>query len=376
MRILYLTYNPNLVSTTRSLQSWLIRGREAGLNPHVIVQQAGDFTNWLGKRQIPYRIDRMPWPDRSRPMSALYHAGRLAWWVRRKGIDLVHCNEHNAYPFAILLSRLTKLPLVCHVRCKIDAAFADWTFGKREPDALIWCTPQMRAEVGPVAEKTIQPQRQHVVPLGLDLDSFGNMTGSRQQLRAHWGVDLNEVVVGMASALRPGKRIDEYLELASRLACRTRAKFFLAGGPIPGEESYFEQLLPRIQSAVAQSNIQFIGHCEPIEPFLHAIDVFVSTSQHESFGMSVCEAMACRKPVAAYAACSVEEVVGDGGVIVATGDLDGLTAAVERLVMDRELRLTLGVKARARVAHEFDPAKSFRQLQAIYSSLLNGRNGN
>jgi glycosyltransferase involved in cell wall biosynthesis len=85
--------------------------------------------------------------------------------------------------------------------------------------------------------------------------------------------------------------------------------------------------------------------------------------------------MACGKPVAAYRGGSVAEVVGDAGLIVETADLDGLTVAVERLILDRDLRITLGRKARERVAREFDPAKSFKQLQAIYESLLNGNNG-
>jgi glycosyltransferase involved in cell wall biosynthesis len=85
--------------------------------------------------------------------------------------------------------------------------------------------------------------------------------------------------------------------------------------------------------------------------------------------------MAFGKPVAAYRGGSVADVVGDSGLIVETGDLDGLADAVERLITDPDLRLALAVKARQRVADEFNPATSFKQLHAIYSSLLGKRNG-
>jgi glycosyltransferase involved in cell wall biosynthesis len=96
----------------------------------------------------------------------------------------------------------------------------------------------------------------------------------------------------------------------------------------------------------------------------------VSTSEYETFGNSVCEAMACERPVAAYRGGSVAEVVGDAGLIVETGDLDGLTAAVERLILDAELRQRLGQVARQRVANCFNARKSFEQLVGLYQSLL------
>jgi glycosyltransferase involved in cell wall biosynthesis len=86
--------------------------------------------------------------------------------------------------------------------------------------------------------------------------------------------------------------------------------------------------------------------------------------------MSVCEAMACGKAVAAYQGGSVAEVVGHAGLIVETGDLEGLTVAVGHLVQDGELRSALGRKARERVVMEFDPVNSLKQLESIYRSLL------
>ncbi|WP_164103333.1 glycosyltransferase family 4 protein [Candidatus Laterigemmans baculatus] len=371
MRVLYLTCNPNLVSTTRSLQGWLLHGRENGVLGCVVVQQEGDLAAWLREERFAVRIDPMPWPDRRNLVRAFYHVLRIARWARRQKVDLIHCNEYNVYPFGSAVAKLARLPVVCHVRCKLDAGFADWTFAKREPEALIWCTPQMRAECGPIAERTVRGARQHVIPLGIDLGRFQSDEASRQRLRREWGVQEDDVVVGMACALRPGKRIDDFLSLAERLATVPRLHFVLAGGEVPGDASYFRSIHPRIESAQRNGSVRWLGHVEPVIPFLEAIDLFVSTSEHESFGMSVCEAMACKKPVTAYAACSVEEVVGSAGVVVRTGDLTGLADAVRRLSADAPLRQSLGSAARDRVATEFNPASSQRQLEAVYRSILN-----
>jgi glycosyltransferase involved in cell wall biosynthesis len=315
----------------------------------------------------------MLWPDRRNALRAGLDAARLAWWARSNRVDVIHCNEHDLYPFAVLLARLARLPIVCHVRCKLDVGFADWSFGKREPDALIWCTHQMQAEYGRLAERTTRSARQHVIPLGVDLKTSDNLASERDKLRGEWGVGPCEVVVGMACALRPGKRVADFLSLAEWFQNRTDTRFVLAGGHVPGDEAHFEELRPLIEAAVTRGTVRWLGHVEPIEPFLRAIDVFVSTSEHESFGMSVCEAMACGRSVAAYAACSVREVVGPAALIVETGDLPGLTAAVERLILDARLRQSLGARARQRVGEHFNPQDGVEQLMGIYRSVARRR---
>jgi glycosyltransferase involved in cell wall biosynthesis len=373
MDILFLTQNPNLVSTTRILQSWLLLGRRDGVRATVAVARPGAFADWLAANGIDHRVTPMPWPNRRWPVPAVWHAWRLARWARCRRVAVIHCNEHDVYPFGALVARLARRPVVCHVRCKLDAGFGGWAFRRRPPDALLWSTEGMRQESGPMLGGRVAPQRQHVVPLGLDLDYFGRLGRQREALRASWGVRPDQLVVGMASALRPGKRIEDFVELARRLARQfPGAVFVLAGDVIcrTEEEPYHARILPLVRDAERTLPFRWIGHVEPVEPFLHAADVFVSTSEHESFGMSVCEAMGCRRAVAAYEACSVAEVVGDTGLVVPTGDLDGLTAATATLLRDPALRDRLGERARRRVADRFNPSHSLRQLRQIYQSVL------
>src|SRR5260370_31929133 len=113
-----------------------------------------------------------------------------------------------------------------------------------------------------------------------------------------------------------------------------------------------------------------MGSLQNIEPFHHAVDIFVSTSNYETFGNSVCEAMDCRRPVVAYRGGAVHEVLGDAGIVLQTGDLERAVQAVEKLVLDPKLRIKLGNKARNRVAECFNPAKSFEQLIGVYEGLL------
>jgi glycosyltransferase involved in cell wall biosynthesis len=377
VNVLFLTTNPNLCSTARILQCWLTLGPAAGVHGRVVAQRPGPLANWLAANHYPYCLDPMPWPNRRWPFPSLWHAWKVARWARRHGVDVIHCNEHDIYPFALLLRRFLPRPLVCHVRYKVEAPYAQWLFGRgRQPDALLWTSRQQWDDCAEGLVGLVPKEAQHVLYLGLDLNTFGTLAAGRAETRKLWGFSPEEVVVGTASALRPRKRIEDFIDLVAQLA-RTNPRVVgaIAGDAVQGDESYRAQILRQIEETGLGRRLRWLGDLEPVEPFYHAVDVFVSTSEYETFGNSVCEAMACRRPVVAYRGGSVREVVGDAGLVVETGDFAGLQADVATLVGDPQQREELGKRGRERVAERFNPARSLDRLRNIYRSLTGGAVG-
>jgi len=330
----------------------------------------GTFTDWLEQRNIPTLVDPMPSFDQRAPWRWLHHAWRV--WRFARNVDLIHCNEHDVFPFLLAFRRVLRLPAVCHVRFKIDRGFASWAFGGyRCPDALLWTSHQQRQDCASAVLGIVPESKQHVVPLGVDLNRLGRRDSQRARMRELLGLGDREILIGTASPLRPRKRVEDFIEIAKLLAPKYRnATFVIAGGEIKGDERYRELIERRIVEARLGNQLRWLGFLEPVEPFYHASDIQVGTSEYETFGNSVCEAMACGIAVAAYEGGSVAEIIGDSGLTAKTGDLHGLAASVERLIQDAALRSTLGRKARTRVGGAFNPATSLEQLSRIYSSLL------
>ena len=372
VRVLYATNNPNLGSTSRILQSWLELGRGFGLHGSVVAQRNGPLVEWLRSKSVDYLVNPMPPFSLSRPGVPLWCAGRVAVWARARRIKLLHFNEHDVYPFQRLLRKLVRLPAVCHVRYRLERDFAEWAFsGSRLPDALLWTSHQQKADSADAIAGIVPEERQHVVRLGIDVDYFGVDAEPGRQLRHRWGIGDDELMIGIPAPLRPRKRVEDFIEIIQELAPRyPNIVGIIAGGEITGDEDYRESIETRVSGSGLGRRLQWVGNLEPVEPFHHACDISVSTSEYETFGNSVCEAMACGKPVAAYAGGSVAEVVGEAGICVATKDLDSLTYAVEKMVQDSELRRRLGMQARQRVRDEFSPAASLEQLHKIYQALL------
>ena len=81
-----------------------------------------------------------------------------------------------------------------------------------------------------------------------------------------------------------------------------------------------------------------------IEDYLQAADLGLFASDSESFCLSILEAMCFGCPSVATRVGGIPEVVEDGvtGVLVAPGDAAALARAVETLIADPALRMTLG----------------------------------
>jgi glycosyltransferase involved in cell wall biosynthesis len=339
----------------------------------VVIRKDGPLKQWLQDSRIPSRLDPMYWPDRWKAGLSLFHAWRIKQWIKEQGVQLIHCYEHDLYPFAVLLRQITSLPLICHIHFLVDSGFAHWAFGgsRKRPDAVIWTSQQQQNDCAKAMAGVVPSELQYVIPLGLNASRFGGHSETRADFRHHLGIAPDEIVVGTACWLRARKRLDDFIELIRFLQSRHRNVVGLvAGGIAPGDEEYANQMIPRLQAFEANRRFRWLGHVEPIEPYMHATDIYVGTSQYETFGMSVLEAMACGKPVAAYRGGAVYEILDSAGSVATTGDVACLAARVESLILDSNLRNSLGKAAKQRVIEHFNPRTSFRLITNVYKSVL------
>jgi glycosyltransferase involved in cell wall biosynthesis len=83
------------------------------------------------------------------------------------------------------------------------------------------------------------------------------------------------------------------------------------------------------------------------------------------------EAMATGRPVVATRITGIPELVEDGvsGLLVATGSLEQLVGALERLAASRELRGRMGLAGRQKVEAEFDARRCAGQVAEVFRSM-------
>jgi glycosyltransferase involved in cell wall biosynthesis len=116
-------------------------------------------------------------------------------------------------------------------------------------------------------------------------------------------------------------------------------------------EDWFRLLADRARVGDAVEFLQSIDQDRLLQCYSDS-DVVALPSRNEGWGLSLMEAMACRKPVVATRVGGIPELVRDGvdGILVEPGDVAGLARATARVLRDEGLRSRMGAAGRDRVA--------------------------
>jgi L-malate glycosyltransferase len=374
VRVLFVTNSRDRGSTSRMLEAWADLMPDYGIEPVVSVGGTGPLFEALRQKGITPAIRPLGFiPQKQWPFPFVAATLKLAATIRASGVCLVHLNEHDMYMVVSRAARLAAVPLVVHIHYRLQEEYARWLFKPPYLPARLFfpSATNLRCSADAIA-KTIPDDRCRVILNGLDLPRFGSDPGARSRLRAEWQLDDDTVAIGTACAISPIKRLDHFVRLIAALKARgLRVRGFIAGQAHTRDDA---QLVRELEGQVSRLGLgdalTFLGYIEPSEPLYHAWDLYVSTSEYESFGMSVLEAMACRRAVVAYAVGATEEVGKNGIRVVQSGDEQALLKCCVDLCENHEGRRAVGEAARMRALSAFDIRRSVAILSDEYRAVV------
>jgi len=104
--------------------------------------------------------------------------------------------------------------------------------------------------------------------------------------------------------------------------------------------------------------------------------VFALPSASENFGIAVVEAMSAGLPVLVTRGCGLATMVEKGQAgLVTDGSVEGLRAALQRILEDEPLRRSMGAAGRSVVDRELSLEAFGARLENLYRSVLSGAPG-
>lgn len=161
----------------------------------------------------------------------------------------------------------------------------------------------------------------------------------------------DEIRFVIASSNIPKKGVPDFIELARRVETRApNARFFVVGPDNMYVESWKADNPP--------GNLSFTHYRQTPLEAISLGNVIVSMSHFaESFGRTVAEAAAARRPVIAYAHGAVTELIEDGvtGFLAQPYDIDAAADAVVALCNSPSRIGEMGEAARKRMIERFSP---------------------
>lgn len=130
-------------------------------------------------------------------------------------------------------------------------------------------------------------------------------------------------------------------------------------------------LLEMTKKLGIENNVIFTGFVdeEMLISLLRKAMIYVHPAGHESFGISIAEAMSCGLPVITTRRGAIPEVVGDAGLYVPFNDENSLAENILTLLNNEELRRELSMKARERVVKMFDVRIRARRLKELINKI-------
>lgn len=129
-------------------------------------------------------------------------------------------------------------------------------------------------------------------------------------------------------------------------------------------------------SAASAASVEFVGPVADVRPWYRAADLVVLPSRWEGMALAPLEALACGRPVLVTDVDGARESLPPGQTahcLVPPGRPDALAGAVAALLLDPELRASLGGQGRRHVLSTHDVRRTAEAVAELYRELLGGR---
>lgn len=143
---------------------------------------------------------------------------------------------------------------------------------------------------------------------------------------------------------------------------------------IGGSGEEFNNLKDQVVTKKSCDSISFLGRVKPDEVAntYNMCDVCVFPSLREGFGVSAIESQACQVPVIITRVGGHPESVDEGktGIIVDPASENQLSEAMEKLMINDNLRLEMGIKGRKYVNQNYKFEDNFEDISKIYDAII------
>jgi glycosyltransferase involved in cell wall biosynthesis len=195
--------------------------------------------------------------------------------------------------------------------------------------------------------------------------------------RASLEIPEGHPVIGIVGRLQPWKGQHRFLRALRDLHdAGFPAHGLIVGGSAhgfsPGYEEEVRELIPRLG---LEDSVTLVGHVPDARPYIAAMDVLVSASEREPFGIVLAEGLAQGVPLVAVADAGPREIVDHGvtGVLIPRPERSLIAAAVRELLEDPPQRQRMALAARRAAVDRFGVQAMTRQLERKLQELASER---
>lgn len=320
-------------------------------------------------------VDAAPHPVLGHPDVALALASRIVDVARQDGLEIV--NVHYAAPHALSAFLAARALGPSAPRVVVSLHGTDVTRLGADPSyrsalSFLICT----ADAVTVPSQFLADQARSVFEIEGSVDVIPNFVDVERFRPAEkrdiefWrtlfpGMEPEAPLLVHVSNFRPIKRTLDLVEVLARVRRRLPARMILVGdGP---ERKRTEARAWELGIADA---VRFLGTTPDLASIVRQADLFVVTSESESFCLAALEALACGVPVIGYRVGGLPELVTEEvGRLVPPFSVEALAGAAIELLQS-PARAEMARKARARAEAQYRPGPALDRYESLFRRVL------
>ena len=287
-----------------------------------------------------------------------------------KQADVLHMHGYGATTFGRLCAWRMGIPAILHEH----ANHGDTPWFQKIADRILAPHTDLAIAVSEsTAEFTVRArlmpaERTKVVYLGAPLDEFARARSSAEVAAARqaFGIADGTIAIGTITRLMPSKGNKHLIEAAPAICARQpKARIFIVG-----EGELQPELEQQARALNLGNRLVFTGFTKDVAAALSAFDIVTFPSLWEGTPLTMFEALAMGKPIAATDADGLLDVLTDrkDALVVPKANAGALANAICELIERPELASRLAAEARVTGAR-YDIGAFVRKMERLYELL-------
>ena len=299
-----------------------------------------------------------------------FTARKIAKFIKQNDIEIVHAHAAKDYfpaNLAVKFSKNAKLILTRHVLFPMKSPHK---LALKNVSKVIAVSSAVEANL----QKTFPADKIVTVPNGIDVENWANVETEklRKEFRFENNIPFDATLVGTVGELKRLKGQQDFILAAREIVKKFSDTHFVIVGKDHSLNQEFRRDIKRLVKVFdLEEKFTFFDWIEDTKPLLSSLDIFVSPSHSESFGLAILEAMASGCAIVSTETAGAKELIKHkkSGLLTEKKDPLKLAETICEILEDEKKQKTLGQNAQIRAREKFGLERMIAATENIYREL-------
>jgi len=325
------------------------------------------------------------------PFAEVYTIYKLYKILKNLKVDILNTFTSKPNIYGTLAGRLSRIPIIINLVEGLGSFYVEdnlkaklirkiieilYTFSFRISNKVIVINPDDMFYL--IKKRILQEKKAFLIKsVGVDTNEYSREKIDNiiiKSLQKNLNLNDNQIIVLMIARLLIHKGVLEYIKAAEILKEKYKKKveFLLVGDFEPG--NLYNVSKDILDSYIKKRTVKILGWRDDIKDLLALCDIFVLPSYYrEGIPRTILEAESMGKPIVTTNTIGCKEVVENekNGYLVPIKDVQALSDAIEKLILDSDLRKKYGNYSRQKAVNEYEINKIIEKYMELYKTLLN-----